>query len=85
MCGSRTRFRWSASAASIPARRRWPRSGPGASLIQLYSALVFRGLRLVAEIKARIADGAARAGSTATSSELVGADAAAMTAEAWPP
>ena len=48
----------------------------GACLIELYSALVFHGLRLVAE-------GLRRAGQ-ARIDELVGADAAAMTAEKWP-
>jgi dihydroorotate dehydrogenase len=55
----------------------------GASLLQLYSALVFRGLGLVADIKTALIatlnrdrlDGLA---------DLVGIDAAAVTAEAWP-
>jgi dihydroorotate dehydrogenase len=55
----------------------------GADLIQLYSALVFRGLGLVAEIKAGLLDALDR-GEAATLSDLVGFDAAAMTAEPWP-
>jgi dihydroorotate dehydrogenase len=55
----------------------------GATLVQLYSALVFRGLGLVAEIKSALigALGRHRLDSLA---ELVGADAAAVTAEPWP-
>jgi dihydroorotate dehydrogenase len=55
----------------------------GACVVQLYSALVFRGLGLVGEIKRHLAD-ALRAGQHAGLAELVGADAAAMTAEPWP-
>ncbi|HEY6254303.1 MAG TPA: quinone-dependent dihydroorotate dehydrogenase [Xanthobacteraceae bacterium] len=55
----------------------------GACLVQLYSSLVFRGLSLVGEIKAELAQ--ALAGSRAASlPDLVGMDAAAMTAEPWP-
>jgi dihydroorotate dehydrogenase len=55
----------------------------GACLVQLYSSLVFRGLGLVAEIKNALADTLCRGGHAGLD-ELVGADAAAMTAEAWP-
>jgi len=55
----------------------------GASLIQLYSALVFRGLGLVAEIKSALL-AALESDSLDNLSELVGADAAAVTAEPWP-
>jgi dihydroorotate dehydrogenase len=55
----------------------------GACLIQLYSALVFHGLRLVAAIKSDLAN-ELRRGGHANLDELVGADAAAMTAERWP-
>ncbi len=55
----------------------------GACLIQLYSALVFRGLSLVGEIKRGLLD-VLRRGGHAGFDELVGADAAAMTAEKWP-
>jgi dihydroorotate dehydrogenase len=55
----------------------------GASLVQLYSALVFRGLGLVGEIKRELVD-ALKRGRHKSLAELVGADAAAMTAEKWP-
>jgi dihydroorotate dehydrogenase len=55
----------------------------GACLVQLYSSLVFRGLGLVRDIKADLLQ--ALAGSRGASlSDLVGADAATMTAEEWP-
>jgi dihydroorotate dehydrogenase len=55
----------------------------GACLVQLYSALVFHGLRLVASIKSDLSNELRRGGHKAID-ELVGADAAAMTAEKWP-
>ncbi len=55
----------------------------GACLIQLYSALVFHGLRLLTGIKSELAD-ELRRGGHAGLDDLVGADAAAMTAEPWP-
>ena len=55
----------------------------GASLIQLYSGLVFRGLGLVAEIKAALVAELERDGQTSLA-DYVGADAAAVTAEPWP-
>ncbi len=55
----------------------------GASLIQLYSALVFNGLGLVAEIKAALIAALARARLDSLA-DLTGADAAAMTAAPWP-
>jgi dihydroorotate dehydrogenase len=55
----------------------------GACLIQLYSALVFHGLRLVAAIKSDLSDALRRDGLSGIDA-LVGADAAAMTAEEWP-
>jgi dihydroorotate dehydrogenase len=55
----------------------------GASLIQLYSALVFRGLRLVAEIKRTLVETLESEG-LGSLNDLVGADAAAVTAESWP-
>jgi dihydroorotate dehydrogenase len=55
----------------------------GASLVQLYSALVYRGLRLINFIKADIIAELER-GHHAGIDELVGTDAAAMTAEDWP-
>ncbi len=53
MCGSKACSRWSAPAASIPAPARLAKIRAGASLVQVYSGLVFRGLGLVAEIKRR--------------------------------
>jgi dihydroorotate dehydrogenase len=55
----------------------------GASLIQLYSALVFRGLGLVAEIKHALLDALAGDGHESLA-DLVGTDAAAVTAKPWP-
>jgi dihydroorotate dehydrogenase len=55
----------------------------GASLVQLYSSLVFRGLGLVGEIKSELVKALA-AGPDAGLPELVGVDAATMTAESWP-
>jgi dihydroorotate dehydrogenase len=55
----------------------------GACLIQLYSALVFHGLRLVTTIKSELSEALRRHGG-ARLDELVGADAAAITAEKWP-
>jgi dihydroorotate dehydrogenase len=55
----------------------------GACLIQLYSAIVFHGLRLVPAIKSDLTK-ALRGHGHRKIGELVGADAAAMTAEKWP-
>jgi dihydroorotate dehydrogenase len=55
----------------------------GASLIQLYSALVYKGLRLVEDIKSDLSSTLLRTGRDSLS-EIVGADAAAITAEDWP-
>jgi dihydroorotate dehydrogenase len=55
----------------------------GASLIQLYSGLVFRGLRLVADIKTDLVN-FVRLGRHDSLADAVGLDAAAMTAEPWP-
>jgi dihydroorotate dehydrogenase len=51
--------------------------------VQLYSALVFHGFGLVGRIKRSMVD-ALRSGQYASVGDLVGADAAAMTAEPWP-
>jgi len=55
----------------------------GAGLIQLYSALVYKGLGLVEDIKKDLASTLLRTGRDSLS-EIVGADAAAITAEGWP-
>jgi dihydroorotate dehydrogenase len=55
----------------------------GASLVQLYSGLVFGGLGLLAEIKTALTS-ALDQGRSGSLAELVGTDAAALTAEKWP-
>jgi dihydroorotate dehydrogenase len=55
----------------------------GANLLQLYTGLIFRGLGLIAEIKAEIVR-ALRPERGETLADLVGVDAAAVTAEPWP-
>src|SRR5262249_22705764 len=55
----------------------------GANLLQLYSALVFRGLGLVTEIKQALLSALAR-GEARSLADLVGADAADLTAQPWP-
>ena len=55
----------------------------GASLIQLYSSLIYKGLGLVEDIKRDLASTLLRTGRDSLS-EIVGADAATITAEDWP-
>jgi len=55
----------------------------GASLIQLYSPLIYKGLGLVEDIKRDLASTLLRTGREQLS-EIVGADAATITAEDWP-
>ena len=55
----------------------------GASLVQVYSGLVFRGLGLIAEIKHTLLEALETAGQESLH-DLIGADAAAVTAEEWP-
>jgi dihydroorotate dehydrogenase len=55
----------------------------GACLVQLYSALVFHGLALVAGIKSELSKAVRRDGQSGIDG-LVGVDAAAITAEEWP-
>ena len=55
----------------------------GASLIQLYSGLVFRGVGLVGAIKRDLLD-FLRIGRLEQLADAVGRDAAAVTAEPWP-
>lgn len=55
----------------------------GASLIQLYSSLVYKGLGIVDEIKRDLASTLLRTGRDSLS-EIVGSDAATLTAEDWP-
>jgi dihydroorotate dehydrogenase len=53
----------------------------GASLVQLYSSLVFRGVGLIDKIKTELTEALRREGLDS----LVGCDAAALLAEPWPP
>jgi dihydroorotate dehydrogenase len=55
----------------------------GASLIQIYSGLVFRGMALVTEIKSTLL-GVLQRGGHGNLTAIVGVDAAAVTAESWP-
>jgi len=55
----------------------------GASLIQLYSSLIYKGLGLVENIKNDLSSTMLRTGRDSLS-EIVGADAATITAEDWP-
>jgi dihydroorotate dehydrogenase len=55
----------------------------GATLVQLYTGLVFRGIGLVAEIKADLL-AALKRGHRESLAAMVGSDAADMTAESWP-
>jgi dihydroorotate dehydrogenase len=55
----------------------------GATLIQLYSGLVYRGIGVVAEIKADLA-AALKRGHRDSLASMIGSDAADMTAESWP-
>ena len=55
----------------------------GATLIQLYSALVFQGLALLPEIKRGLLD-ALKRGRHQSLADLTGADAADITAQDWP-
>jgi dihydroorotate dehydrogenase len=55
----------------------------GATLVQLYTALVYRGIGLVSEIKTDLL-AAAKRGNRSSLAALVGIDAADITAESWP-
>jgi dihydroorotate dehydrogenase len=55
----------------------------GAALIQLYSSLIYKGLGLVSDIKRDLASTLSRTGRESLD-EIVGADAATITAEDWP-
>ena len=55
----------------------------GASLIQLYSGLIFRGVGLIGAIKTDLMD-FLRVGRLESLADAVGRDAAAVTAEPWP-
>jgi dihydroorotate dehydrogenase len=55
----------------------------GASLVQVYSGMVYRGMGLLHEIKADLA-AALKRGHRDSLASMVGVDAAEMTAESWP-
>jgi dihydroorotate dehydrogenase len=55
----------------------------GATLVQLYTGLVFRGLALLSEIKADLV-AALKRGHRDSLNAMIGVDAAEMTAESWP-
>jgi dihydroorotate dehydrogenase len=55
----------------------------GATLVQLYSALVYRGIGLVSQIKADLL-AALKRGHRDSLDSMIGSDAADMTAESWP-
>jgi dihydroorotate dehydrogenase len=55
----------------------------GATLLQLYTGLVFKGLELVSEIKTDLL-AALKRGQRDSLASMVGTDAAAITAESWP-
>jgi len=55
----------------------------GATLLQLYSALIYRGIGLVSEIKADLV-AALQRGHRNSLASMIGSDAADMTAESWP-
>jgi dihydroorotate dehydrogenase len=55
----------------------------GATLLQLYTGLVFKGLGLVSEIKTDLL-AALKRGQRDSLASMVGTDAAAITAESWP-
>ena len=55
----------------------------GATLVQLYSGLVYRGIGVVGEIKADLVM-ALKQGHRDSLASMIGSDAADMTAESWP-
>ena len=61
----------------------WAKIGAGATLIQLYTGLVYRGFGLVREIKQHLSV-ALRGNHLASIAAAVGRDARAITAEPWP-
>jgi dihydroorotate dehydrogenase len=55
----------------------------GATLVQLYSGLVYRGIGVVSEIKTDLLT-ALKRGHRDSLASMIGSDAADMTAESWP-
>ena len=82
-CVPKAHSPWSVSAASIPVQPRSPKIKAGATLVQIYSGLVYRGIGVVNEIKADLT-AALKRGHRNSLVSMVGTDAAAITAESWP-
>lgn len=61
----------------------WTKILAGASLVQLYSGMVFHGFRLVGKIKSGLAERLRRAGYISIV-DAIGAEARAIAAEPWP-
>ncbi|MBX6425182.1 MAG: quinone-dependent dihydroorotate dehydrogenase [Variibacter sp.] len=61
----------------------WAKIAAGATLIQLYSGLVFHGVGLIRRIKRHLAERLSAEG-LASLAPVVGRDAARLTAEPWP-
>ena len=55
----------------------------GATLLQLYTGMVFRGIGVVNEIKGDLA-AALKRGYRSSLASMIGSDAATITAESWP-
>jgi dihydroorotate dehydrogenase len=55
----------------------------GATLVQLYTGLVFNGIGLVAQIKGDLL-AALKRGHRDSLASMIGSDAANITAESWP-
>jgi dihydroorotate dehydrogenase len=55
----------------------------GATLLQLYTGMVYRGIGVVNEIKADLA-AALRRGYRNSLASMIGSDSAGITAESWP-
>ena len=55
----------------------------GATLLQLYTSIVYRGIGVVSEIKADLA-AAIKRGYRNSLASMIGNDAATITAESWP-
>ena len=83
MCGRKAHFRLSASAASTSGGAALTKIRAGATLIQLYSSLVYKGLGLIDDIKNDLTSTLLRIGRDSLS-DVIGADAATITAEDWP-
>ena len=61
----------------------WTKILAGASLVQLYSGMIFHGFGLVGKIKSGLAERLRRSGYISIA-EAIGAEAHAIAAEPWP-